>query len=567
MTDDEKLDALTSETPSPPVQPETASDLQPGAARPPAVELPQEPLFQIKNLTMRSPDALRGEIEDFSLTLDSGATVTLLGEIGCGKEAVLRALTGLVARGEDVTGTIRLGMGEAKPIADAMPLDLRTAFLPGPLNPVLYPNAGVLLQLCRIVAHKRSLTRDTALDDFSRVWRRLADATDIAVLDATPSQIAPQHLATALLACALAQAPQLVIAADPLAELSPVHAQTFAAALKEEQARLGFALLCAGASAAASNVLGGDVVVLRAGRVVESGAMSRLGAAQSHAYTQTLFRATASVSAETPAPRSGPRRETVLQVQGVQLAGQQKKDPRTKLTFELRRGGSLALLGEEGSGRRALTRALLGLDPVMAGRVVFDQVDIGILSGGMMARLRRRIAFVTGEDDALDPRLTIHDAVSEPLRAYLRMPGEQIARNRDAALKRVGLAALPGTRTVASLSRFDRRRLQIARAIVGAPLLAVIDEPLRGLDAFAQSVLRDLLRSFRSQENPAFLVITADFALAQAFCEEAFVFQDGRIVERGPMTMLAREPKEPQTRKLAEAAAPKSGLSPQPAEV
>jgi peptide/nickel transport system ATP-binding protein len=254
----------------------------------------------------------------------------------------------------------------------------------------------------------------------------------------------------------------------------------------------------------------------------------------------------------------------VLQVQGVQLAAPGK--PGDKLTFELRRGGSLALLGEEGSGRRALTRVLLGLDPIAAGRIVFDQVDIGILNSGMMSRLRRRIAFVTGDDDALDPRLTLHDTVAEPLRAYLRMPGEQIARNRDAALKRVGLAALPGNRTVASLSRFDRRRLQIARAIVGAPLLAVIDEPLRGLDAFAQSVVRDLLRSLRTQENPAFLVITASFPLVQDFCEDAFVFKDGRIVERGTVASLTRGAKEDYTRKILNLDAPKSGLSPERAE-
>ena len=108
--------------------------------------------------------------------------------------------------------------------------------------------------------------------------------------------------------------------------------------------------------------------------------------------------------------------------------------------------------------------------------------------------------------------------------------------------------------------------MQIARAIVGAPLLAVIDEPLRGLDAFAQSVMRDLLRSLRDQENPAFLVITSDFALAQATCEEAFVFKDGRIVERGAIASLLRAPKDDHTRKLIAAGVPKSALSPERAE-
>jgi peptide/nickel transport system ATP-binding protein len=198
---------------------------------------------------------------------------------------------------------------------------------------------------------------------------------------------------------------------------------------------------------------------------------------------------------------------------------------------------------------------LLGLDPVAGGRIVFDQVDIGVLHATMMARLRRRVAFVTGDDDALDPRMTIFDTVAEPLRAHLAMPRDLVEHNRDAALKRVGLAALPGSRTVASLSPFDRRRLQIARAIVSQPLLAVIDEPLRGLDAFAQSVVRDLLRNFRSNEGPALLVITSDFGLARAFCEDGFVFKDGRVVERGTIATLLRAPQDPHTRKLLEAVA------------
>jgi peptide/nickel transport system ATP-binding protein len=535
--------------------------------KPKTEEAPPASLLQIKGLTIRAMKASRAELENFSLTLDPGVTITLLGETGCGKEALLRVLTGVATRGEDASGTIQLGKGDAKPIARDPLSGLRSAFLPGPLTPVLNPQASVLSQLSLIVARKLGQPHASARTELALVLGRLPGAPGADALDHPPAQVAPEHLATALLACALAQTPELVIAADPLAELSPAHARALAAALEAEQKRLGFAMLYAAASSDAAQILGGTVIVLRAGHVVEEGSVSRLTTAQSHAYTQTLFRAALPAPKEPPPTRSGPRGETVLQVQGVQLVPHDNSTAREKLTFELRRGGSLALLGEEGSGRRELTRALLGLDPVAAGRIVFDQVDIGILNSGMMTRLRRRIAFVTGDDDALDPRLTLHDTVAEPLRAYLRMPGDLIARNRDAALKRVGLAALPGNRTVASLSRFDRRRLQIARAIVGAPLLAVIDEPLRGLDAFAQSVIRDILRSLKTQENPAFLVITSSFPLVQEFCEEVFVFKDGHIVERGTVTALMRAPKEDYTRKMLNLAAPKSGLSPDAAGV
>jgi ABC-type dipeptide/oligopeptide/nickel transport system ATPase component len=102
---------------------------------------------------------------------------------------------------------------------------------------------------------------------------------------------------------------------------------------------------------------------------------------------------------------------------------------------------------------------------------------------------------------------------------------------------------------------------------VTAPLLAVVDEPLRGLDAFAQAVMLDLLRNFRAQEGPALLVITADFAVARALAETAMIFRHGNIVERGSLRELAAAPKDPYTKSLIEALASPApaGLSQEPA--
>jgi ABC-type microcin C transport system duplicated ATPase subunit YejF len=178
---------------------------------------------------------------------------------------------------------------------------------------------------------------------------------------------------------------------------------------------------------------------------------------------------------------------------------------------------------------------------------------MSILTSSMTSRLRRRIAFITGADDALDPRMTLWDTVDEPLRAHLRLPRDMVAGHRETALKRVGLASYDGRRAVETLTPFDKRRLQVARAIVSSPFLAVIDEPLRGLDAFAQSILTELLEEFRRQEGPAFLVITADVGVAQALAEDAMFFKDRRMIERGPLRDLLKNPKDEETRELIEA--------------
>ena len=542
----------------------------PELAREEAVPVTQPPFLRIDKLTLQFARAPGAALEDFSLVLGAGETIVLLGENGSGKEALLRLLAGVRERKQRASGEIQFGSAASQSFERAVTITPRTAYLTGPYAAALNPHVPALSQFVRIIGRKRNATVSEARTELSLALQRLPGAPAIDALDTLPGFIAPEALACGLFAASLAQSPQLLLADDPLTQLSPSHARAFADVLLSEQKKLGFAMIYAAQSVESARLLNSNVVVMRAGRIVEEGPMVRLLAAQSQPYTQTLFRVVAASAKEVPSQmqRIHPRGDALLQVRNLKLASQPKQS-RDTLNFELRRGASLALIGEQGSGRRALARALLGLDPLTAGRVIFDQVDIGILNERMMSRLRRRVAFITGDDEALDARMTIDDTVAEPLRAHLHLPRDALVRNRDAALKRVGLAALDGSMGVSSLSVFDRRRLQVARAIVSAPLLAVIDEPLRGLDAFAQSVIADLLRSLHDQEGPAFLFITSDFGLARSFCEDALVFKDGQVIERGPISAMLRAPKELHTKKLidAVAAAPENGLSQAPAPV
>jgi ABC-type glutathione transport system ATPase component len=497
--------------------------------------------------------SIAGAVDRFSLSLDASDTVVLLGEAGCGKEALLHVLAGLP--GDVTNGTFQSGDGEPVRAARLSKPPVATAYLPGAAPGPLSPHVSVYSQLIRVIARKGGLKRAEAREAFVRVLERLEGAPPLAAFDRTPAQLPREILAWGLFVCALAQAPKLLLADHALTGLAPTQARLLVRALLAEQRRQGFAMIHAAMNTDVAGWLGARVLVMRHGKVVEDGPISALAAAQSHAYSQTFFKA---MTANTQsAVRTAGRGQPVIQAYDVVTNRRAEAKPGARpgdgLTFELRRGASLALLGEEGAGRRALVRVLLGLDRPRAGRVVLDAVDVGILAEKMLLRLRHRVAMIAGDDDLLDPRMSLWDTVAEPLRAHLKLPRDLVATYRDAALKRVGLAAVPGEQAVAELSAFDKRRLQVARAIVAAPLLAVIDEPLRGLDAFAQSVMRDLLKNFRAQEGPAFLVVTSDFAVAQALCEDAMILKDGRVIERGAVSDLVKAPKEPQTRVLVEA--------------
>ncbi|HUO88226.1 MAG TPA: ATP-binding cassette domain-containing protein [Rhizomicrobium sp.] len=511
------------------------------------------PIVAVQDLGVSHDGAT--ELEKLSFRLESGESLVILGDAASGKDALLRVLGGYTVRSDEISGTVQYGDGPSLPATKRGKPTIRTVYLGGGEAP-LNPYSSVQSQLARIVSRRHASPGASAREELRMALERLDGAPDFSVLQKKPGELDRVDLSWALLAAAMAQLPDLLIADHAFSNLTPVALQKVLAALMAEQKRLGFALIFVTDGLMAAAHLKSRMIVLRRGQVIEEGAFEKLARGQSHAYTRTLFRALPRAQDGLP-PRAA-RGEPLLQVQALDLTPRKSKGPRPRdgLSFELRRGAALALIGEEGSGRRALVRALLGLERFAGGRVVLDQVDMSILSETMTARLRRRIAFVTGADDALDPRMTIWDTVDEPLRAHLRIPRDMVAGHRETALKRVGLASHDGRSTVATLSPFDKRRLQVARAIVSAPFLAVIDEPLSGLDAFAQSILIELLDDLRKQEGPAFIVITANVGVAQALAEDALFFKDGKLIERGPLRDVLKNPKDDETRKLIAAAAP-----------
>lgn len=506
-------------------------------------------LLALKDVTVFRHGQSRPVLERFSLAVEKGETVIMLGEAESGKDALMRILAGAPEGDETLTGSVRFGLGAEIAINRIAALAVRHAYVPGPFERPLSNVASAGSQLARVIGRRMSVPRASAHAELALALERLNGAPSIETFRKNPAAIAAADLAWGLLAAAIATAPEILLVNHLLASLPPISARAIARALIEEKQRQGFAILYNALGTEVARWFEGRLIVMRHGRIVEEGPASRLTTNQAHVYTQTLLKP-AAIPVERNAPRSSARGQPVVQAHALQLKS------RDKVTFELRRGGSLALIGEEGSGRHAFARQLIGLEAIRAGRVVFDAVDIGVLSRPMMARMRRHVAMISGDDGVLDPRLSVSDTVAEPLHASLNLPRRLVSGYRDAALKRVGLSSLKSDLPVARLSTFDKRRLQVARAIAGGPIFVLIDEPFRGLDAFAQSVTRDLLKSFRAEEGPAFLVVTSDVAVALALADDAMILEGGRVVERGALDDILRAPQQAFTRRLVEAASP-----------
>lgn len=220
----------------------------------------------------------------------------------------------------------------------------------------------------------------------------------------------------------------------------------------------------------------------------------------------------------------------------------------------------VGLIGESGSGKTTIARALLRLHPIASGSVTYDGMDVGSLSGADLFRYRREVQLVFQDgDSALDPRMSVLANVAEPFAVHRTVPRAQ-RRNRVAGLlHEVGLPADVIKRYPHQLSGGQRQRVIIARALALEPRLLVLDEPTSALDVTVQERVLQLIERLREERGLAYLLISHNLAVVDRLCESSVVLYRGVVMESGSTTTLLSRPRHPYTRALR-AAVPEIGV-------
>ncbi|MDA8051918.1 MAG: dipeptide ABC transporter ATP-binding protein [Rhodospirillales bacterium] len=221
------------------------------------------------------------------------------------------------------------------------------------------------------------------------------------------------------------------------------------------------------------------------------------------------------------------------------------------ISFTLKRGETLALVGESGCGKSTTARLVLRLLPPSAGRIRFNGADITALAGEKLRRLRRRMQIVFQDPFAsLDPRMTVAETLEEPLRVH--GIGDRASRRArvNELLGMVGLASYHAGRYPHEFSGGQRQRIGIARALAPSPELIVCDEPVSALDVSIQAQVINLLADLRRGLNLSYLFIAHDLAVVKHVADRVAVMYLGRIVEIAPKDALFAEPRHPYTRTL-----------------
>jgi len=227
------------------------------------------------------------------------------------------------------------------------------------------------------------------------------------------------------------------------------------------------------------------------------------------------------------------------------------------VSLVLKPGAALGLVGESGSGKSTLLRVLLRLQEVASGQVLMDGADITTARGAALRALRRDVQVVfQNPHSALNPRLSVHDAVAEPLQIQGGLSRAQLRARIDGLLEDVGLGQEFLWRFPHELSGGQKQRVCIARALAPGPRALLLDEPTSALDVSVQAQIIDLLRRLRQRHQLAFLFISHNLAVVQLLCEEIAVLRQGEVVEAGPVHRVLHAPAHDYTRALLHSVLP-----------
>ncbi|HCE5791147.1 TPA: ABC transporter ATP-binding protein, partial [Pseudomonas aeruginosa] len=374
-------------------------------------------------------------------------------------------------------------------------------------------------------------------------------------LQAYPHQLSGGQRQRVMIAMALANEPELLIADEPTTALDVTVQQKILLLLKDLQQRLGMSLLLISHDLNLVRRIAQRVCVMRHGTIVEQNGAEQLFASPQHPYTRMLIEAEPDgepmlaaseqvlLQADDlrvwfPLPKSlfSRRRDYVKAVDGI--------------SFELRRGRTLGIVGESGSGKSTLGQAMLRLVGSQGG-IHFNGQRLDGLDANGMRPLRRHMQVVFQDPfGSLSPRMSVEQIIREGLDIHRVGTADEREAAVIRVLEEVGLDPQTRHRYPHEFSGGQRQRISIARALVLEPELILLDEPTSALDRTVQKQVVDLLRNLQAVHGLTYLFISHDLAVVRALAHDLIVVKDGKVVEQGEARQIFAAPQHPYTREL-----------------
>ncbi len=379
-------------------------------------------------------------------------------------------------------------------------------------------------------------------------------------LNAYPHELSGGQRQRVMIAMALANDPDVLIADEPTTALDVTTQAQILALIADLQKRLGMAVVFITHDLGIVRQIADRVYVMKEGEVVEEGQAEALLTHPRHPYTKMLLDAEPEghkppVPASQPILLEGQKLTVAFELDSGFLKAPQVLKAVDDVSLVVREGQTLGIVGESGSGKSTLGRALLQLLP-HGGRVVFSGADISNSDKRAMRPLRRKMQLVFQDPfGSLSPRMTVGQIVTEGLIVHepAMSAGERDKRACE-VMEEVSLDPASRNRYPHEFSGGQRQRIAIARTMILKPKLVVLDEPTSALDRTIQKQIVELLRKLQADHGLTYLFISHDLAVVRALADQVMVMQHGRIVEAGPTDAIFESPVEAYTRELIAAA-------------
>lgn len=515
-------------------------------------------------------DAVRG----ISFDLAPGETLGIVGESGSGKSVTSYALMRILDAGGRISaGDVTWNGRDLRAASESAMRQVR-----GREISMIFQNPRAALNPIRKVGHQI----EDVLRQHGRATRSDAKARAIAALEAVkirnaaeryhayPFELSGGMCQRIVIAIALACDPKLMIADEPTTGLDITTQKAVMDLMRELIRARGMSSIVITHDLGLAAEYCDRLAVMKDGRIVETGASADLFAHPQHAYTRKLvdatprpgvsIRALLPPEARTPALPHEPGQRAILEVVDLVKTYPGKSGPVHAvkgISFTIREGQSVGLVGESGCGKSTTSSMLVRLLDPTSGAILFDGHDIGGIPAESFVRDPRRgqIQMVFQDaTDSLNPRHTARDSIAEPLRHLGGLRGAALQARVEELAHLTGLPAHLLSRYPHQLSGGQKARVGIARAIALNPKFLILDEPTAALDVSIQAVVLNLLADLRARLGMTYLFVSHDLNVVRLLCDHVIVMQDGAIVEQGATASVMDAPAHPYTRELLNSA-------------
>jgi ABC-type microcin C transport system duplicated ATPase subunit YejF len=524
-------------------------------------------LLRVDNLTTRfhTRDGVITAVDDVSFSVEPGKVLGIVGESGSGKSVACYSILGLIptppgrveAGSAIFAGEDLLSMGRAQ-LRAVRGKKIGMVFQ-DPMTS-LNPHMTIGQQLIEpLIVHQSAGKRDArrrAITALEEVGIREAERR----FDGYPHEFSGGMRQRVMIAMALINEPQLLIADEPTTALDVTIQAQILALLKRLQKDHNLAVIFISHDLGVVAHMADEVVVMEKGKCVENGSADVVFFAPQHAYTQKLVAALPN-SAKPYAKQYAETDEPFLTVNrlSTEFALRQGFLRRTAMRFRavddvslnLRKGEILGLVGESGSGKSTLGRSIMRLVEPCAGEVSLDGVDLAGMDTGTLRRARRHFQMIFQDPYAsLNPRMTVFDALAEPLLLHRLADKKNVLQAVNQLMDDVGLDRRMIRKYPHEFSGGQRQRIAIARALAMQPQLIIADEPVSALDVTIQAQILELLLKLTGKYHLAMLFISHDLGVVRYIADRVAVMQSGKIVEVGETEELFNNPQHPYTKSL-----------------